>query len=117
ATAFVIVTTPHDQAVEEALFFATSLNRHRLPFGGLVVNRIHPEFDLGLPDGAAAGSPLVDRLVHLAGEFERGRQGEDRSLRRLEWEVPPERWARIPYLSGEVADLGSLVTVAAYMFA
>ena len=119
ATAFVVVTTPHEQAVEEALFFATTLNRHRLPFGGLVVNRIHPEFDLGLPDdsGAPTGSPMVDRLVQLAGEFEQGRKREDQSLRRLEWEVPQERWTRIPYLSGEVADLGSLVRVAACMFA
>ncbi|MGH2721892.1 MAG: ArsA family ATPase [Actinomycetota bacterium] len=117
ATAFVVVTTPHDQAVEEALFFATTLNRHRLPFGGLVVNLIHPEFDVGLPDGAPTGSPVVDRLVQLAGEFEQGRKREDRSLRRLEWEVPQERWARIPYLSGEVTDLGSLVRVADCMFA
>jgi anion-transporting ArsA/GET3 family ATPase len=119
ATAFVVVTTPHDQAVEEALFFATTLNRHRLPFGGLVVNRIHPQFDLGLADGSAmpTGSPLVDRLVALAGEFEQGRKREDHSLRRLEWEVPQERWARIPYLSGDVTDLESLVRVAACMFA
>jgi anion-transporting ArsA/GET3 family ATPase len=119
ATAFVVVTTPHDQAVEEALFFATTLNRHRLPFGGLVVNRIHPHFDLGLPNGSGrpTGSSLVDRLAQLAGEFEQGRKREDQSLRRLEWEVPQERWARIPYLSGEVTDLGSLVRVAACMFA
>ena len=114
ATAFVVVTTPHDQAVEEALFFATTLNRHRLPFGGLVVNRIHPHFEIALEE--ATGSPVLDRLVQLAGEFEQGRMREDRSLRRLEWEVPQDRWARIPYLSGEVADLPSLVGVAAYMF-
>ncbi|MGH2720644.1 MAG: hypothetical protein ACRDJO_03455 [Actinomycetota bacterium] len=104
--------------MEEALFFATSLNRHRLPFGGLVVNRIHPEFGLGSGDGTfagATGSTVLDRQVQLA-EFEQGRQREDRSLRRLEWEVPQDRWARIPNLSGEVTDLPSLVGVAARMF-
>ena len=117
ATAFVVVTTPHEQAVEEALFFATTLNRHRLPFGGLVVNRIHPHFEIDLADaGEATGSPVLDRLVQLAGEYEQGRKREDRSLRRLEWEVPQERWARIPYLSGEVTDLPSLVGVGAFMF-
>jgi hypothetical protein len=61
-----------------------------------------------MPD-AGTGSPLVDRLFQPAAEFEQGRKREDRSLRRLEWEVPQERWARIPYLPGEVTDLHSLV--------
>ena len=62
---------------------------------------------------------LGSRIVQLAAEFEQGRKREDRSLRRLEWEVPQGRWARIPYLSGlsgEVTDLPSLVGMAACMF-
>jgi anion-transporting ArsA/GET3 family ATPase len=48
ATTFLIVTSPEREPVEEAIFFRGKLAEHRMPFGGLVVNRVHAL------DGAAA---------------------------------------------------------------
>src|SRR5687767_14681499 len=43
-TSFVVVTSPALDSVAEATFFATRLNESGLPFGALVVNRVHPHF-------------------------------------------------------------------------
>lgn len=113
-TAFVVVTAPTEQAVDEALFFATTLNSYNLPFGGVVVNRVHPRFEVDLNE--RTGSPLVDRLIAIAEEFQQVSRREERSLERLRAECPQEAWARVPYLTTEVADLPALTQVAAAIF-
>jgi anion-transporting ArsA/GET3 family ATPase len=114
-TRFVVVVSPTDHAVEEALFLVSSLSSHGLPFGGLVVNRIHPRF--AGAEGDPLGSPLADRLTQIAGEFEQVRRREEHSLQRLEREVPRRRWVRIPYLTKEVASLAALNEMTAMLFA
>src|SRR3954468_23733956 len=42
ATTFLIITSPERDPVEEAIFFRGKLNEAGMPFGGLVVNRVHP---------------------------------------------------------------------------
>jgi anion-transporting ArsA/GET3 family ATPase len=113
STSFVVVTAPSEQAVDEALFFARTLNSYRLEFGGLVVNRLHPTFDT---KGIKPTGPMVGALVDVAVGFQRVRQREEKSLRLLENEIPIDRWAKVPYLTDEVADLTSLDTVASYLF-
>ncbi len=114
-TRFVVVVSPSDQAVEEALFLLSSMSSHHLHFGGLVVNRIHPRF--AGAEGEPVGSPLADRLTQIAAEFDQVRLREERSLKRLEAEVPKRRWVRIPYLTKDVANLAALSEVAGMLFA
>ena len=58
-TTFLLVTSPEREAVEEALFFHDRLLAARMPFGGIIVNRVHRE---------PAGDPDVV-LAELAGEL------------------------------------------------
>jgi anion-transporting ArsA/GET3 family ATPase len=62
-TTFLIVTSPQHDPVEEAVFFHRKLREARMPFGGLVVNRLHepPALD-GELSGALAGE-LGDALA------------------------------------------------------
>lgn len=114
-SAFVVVTAPSDEAVEEALFFVETLNGYGLPFGGLVVNRLHPRFDVR--DHDATGSPLFDELLRVARGFEAVARREGRTLERLEREIAADRWARVPYMNSDVADLKALAGIASYIFA
>ncbi|MDQ3955392.1 MAG: AAA family ATPase, partial [Actinomycetota bacterium] len=47
ATSFVVVTSPAEESVAEATFFASRLEEAGLPFGALVVNRVHPHYEVG----------------------------------------------------------------------
>src|SRR5919109_1456780 len=59
-TTFLIVTSPRHDPVEEAIFFHGKLRDADMPFGGLVVNRLHR-----VPDGDGALPPeLSEELAH-----------------------------------------------------
>ncbi|MFN2610329.1 MAG: ArsA family ATPase [Actinomycetota bacterium] len=112
-TSFVVVTAPNEQAVDEALFFARTLNSYKLEFGGLVVNRLHPHFET---KGIKGGTPLLDALIKIASDFAKVRIREERSLNLLEREIPLGRWAKVPFLTEDVSDLASLNQVANHLF-
>ncbi|MGH2769717.1 MAG: ArsA family ATPase [Actinomycetota bacterium] len=124
STRFVVITAPAEQAVEEALFFASTMHSYGLPFGGLVINRLHPSFTISRagrsgPGSAGAqmtGTPLVDCLLRVAEDFEQVRRREHASLERLEAEIPRRRWVQIPYLTREVIDLKDLAEMGRLMF-
>lgn len=113
STAFVVVTAPTSISVNEALFFASTLNDYGLPFKGLIVNRIHPRFET---NGGDVGEPVVDLVRSLAAEFRQVSAREERSLERLRGEISEHQWARIPYLNEEVVDLAALKKVASHIF-
>ena len=61
-TAFVLVTSPRRDALEEATFFADRLAMNGQRVEALIVNRVHPPFGDELPAGlrAAAGALRLD---------------------------------------------------------
>jgi len=42
--AFLLVMAPSRMPIEEARFFYEKLEEYRMPFGGFIINRIHPDF-------------------------------------------------------------------------
>src|SRR5919109_5610559 len=70
-TTFLIVTAPRHDPVQEAIFFHRKLADAAMPFGGLVVNRLHT---VDSPDGAAEleaalGDNLAGRVTTSAHEL------------------------------------------------
>ena len=72
-TTFLIVTSPRHDPVEEAIFFHRKLREAQMPFGGLVVNRVHeaPSIDGKLPASLTEelGSALAGRVSTSAREL------------------------------------------------
>src|SRR5437763_530211 len=72
ATTFLIVTSPQHDPVEEAIYFHRKLEEAGMPFGGMVVNRVHPvaQANGATPAGLVdeLGEALADRVADSARE-------------------------------------------------
>jgi anion-transporting ArsA/GET3 family ATPase len=124
-TSFVIVTSPSEDSVAEATFFATRLNDSGLPFGAVVVNRVHPHIGDGvdmkprqiqrLAKGDAIGQ-LLAKLLDNDEAFSRVVSMEERNLNELARKVPRHKWVRVPYLEQEAVDIEGLVAIGNQLF-
>ncbi|MDQ3955572.1 MAG: hypothetical protein M3285_08495, partial [Actinomycetota bacterium] len=125
ATSFVVVTSPSEESVAEATFFASRLEEAGLPFGALVVNRVHPHYEVGAsprPTQLArleTGTPdaqLLAKLLDNGDAFMRVVKLEEENLIGLARKVPRHLWVRVPYLEREAVDFGGLVAIADQLF-
>ncbi len=118
-TAFVLVTSPRADTVDEAGWFADRLNESGLAVEGLVVNRVHPAFSQPgearhlprAPEGSAL-EVLIENLHGYAAVNER----EEAALAALVAEVAPSPVARVPLLDIDVTDTEGLSLMADHMF-
>jgi anion-transporting ArsA/GET3 family ATPase len=126
ATSFVVVTSPAEASVKEATFFAARLNESRLPFGALVVNRVHPRFGDGIDvkprqlnrlEKGDEYAQLLVKLLDNEASFRRVVDLEEANLEELSRKVPRHRWVRVPYLEQEAVDFPGLVGIADQLFA
>jgi anion-transporting ArsA/GET3 family ATPase len=124
AAAFVLVASPRDDTVGEALHFARRLDDQGLTVEGLVVNRVHPPFGGGAPgkarsraaEAGGAVAPLGALWSNLAA-FRAVAEREEESVAVLAERVAPAPMVRVPLLDDDVHDLGGLLTVASHLFA
>ena len=125
ATAFVVVTSPAEDAVAEATFFAVRLNESRLPFGALVVNRVHPKLgdsidvrsrQLTKLESGGKDAKLLAKLLDNENAFMRVVRLEEKNLERLARRIPRHRWVRVPYLEREAVDFHGLLAIADQLF-
>ncbi|MFP5353028.1 MAG: ArsA family ATPase [Actinomycetota bacterium] len=125
-TSFVVVTSPALDSVNEAVFFATRLNESGLPFGALVVNRVHPHFgedidvkprQISRLEKGEGEARLLAKLLDNHEAFMRVVRLEEGNLQALARKVPSHRWVRVPYLEQEAVDLSGLTAISAQLFA
>ena len=130
-TVFLLVTTPERAPIEEAVFFWRRLVEADLPFGGVIVNKVHPD-ELGderhrsaATLRRAATAQLVEARVdpelaaRVADTFlayqalaERDRE----NVRALARRLGPEPLLEVPYLDHDVHDVPGLVRLEPYLF-
>jgi anion-transporting ArsA/GET3 family ATPase len=134
-TGFVLVTSPRRDSVEEAEFFAERLRASGLRVAGLVVNRVHPQFetatsidalraraqeladaDCASADARAATRRLAARYANLADYAELG-QRERAQLDRAAERIGASTVAFVPSLAHDVVDFDALDAVAAHLLA
>ncbi len=135
-TAFVLVTSPRRDAVEEASFFAERLRESSLRVEALVVNRVHPRYHAALPDvlraratellasadSGANSSVALDpetrtvaaQLINLA-DLEELAIREERELAGLAERIDGATIARVPELDHDVHDFDALRAVARHL--
>ena len=128
ATAFVLVTSPRRDAVDEARFFARRLRESQMDVAALVVNRTHPRFGDGHPEALRArvatlrgatndGAP--QRLAELYTSLADLQEVSERERRQFEGALPdlaavPR--AYVPLLARDVYDFDALAAVGRHLF-
>ena len=116
-TAFVLVTSPRPEAVEEAAFFASKLDESGIDVDALVVNRLHPRFggpEMTHDQANVAPTPLAVLRGNLA-DFQRVAEGEESHFGSLAKQVGTAPVQRVPFLAGDVHDLEGLRIVGDYL--
>lgn len=116
-TAFVLVTSPRGDTVEEAGWFADRLNESELAVEGLVVNRVHPAFAVTAPFPPVPPSSTLARLIENLENYQAVNKREESACAALVAQVAPSPVARVPLLDVDVTDIGGLGLVADHVFA
>jgi anion-transporting ArsA/GET3 family ATPase len=119
ATTFLIVTAPRHDPVEEAIFFHRKLVDASMPFGGLVVNRMHVahEVDGAVPLTEQLGDDLAGRVATAAHELAALAEREAASVERLRAELGDPPTIVVPELDGDVHDVEGLARMREHLFA
>jgi anion-transporting ArsA/GET3 family ATPase len=127
-TAFVLVTSPRRDAVEEAAYFAQRLADGDYAVDALVVNRVHPQYTDADPDalrargaelaahGGDAAARLAARYANLA-DFEDVALRERAELAGLEQRIGDASVAHVPELGHDVHDFTALRAVGSHLLA
>jgi anion-transporting ArsA/GET3 family ATPase len=125
-TSFVVITSPAEDSVNEATFFASRLNEANLPFGALVVNRVHPRYgdpitvrarQMARLEHGGENARLLAKLLENDEAFMRVVELEESNLNKLARKIPRHRWVRVPYLEREAVDFAGLSAIADQLFA
>ena len=131
-TTFLLVTAPEREAIDEGVFFWRRLKEARLPFGGVVVNKVHRDFVGELASGSQDGiapTGLDEELERLLGDqdladrvrenFERYQAlaARDReNMARLVERLEEDCVVHVPYFDEDVHDVAGLAQVNSYLF-
>jgi anion-transporting ArsA/GET3 family ATPase len=119
-TAYVVVTSPRADAVEEATYFADKLAGRGVTATGLVVNRIHPRFGDGptmlaaVPDAPDDSdlATIVDNLRQL----DMLAAHDETAFAALAEQLAPSPVGCVPLLGSDVHDLDGLGIIADHLF-
>ena len=123
-TAFVLVTSAQQAAIDEAIWFRRTLIEGGLPFAGVIVNRVHhdilgeaePKDLVSALDGVLAGE-LAARVAENFFDYHRLAQRDARNLARLQGELGDQPLLLVPHLDDDVHDIEGLERVHRYLFA
>jgi anion-transporting ArsA/GET3 family ATPase len=123
-TTFVLVTSATADSTDEAIWFARRLQTDGLPFGGVVVNRVHHDLLGNCDPGqvlsalAASLSPaLASRVAENFDDYHVLARRDDHNLGRLAREIDERRLLLVPQLDDDVHDVEGLLRVHRYLFA
>jgi anion-transporting ArsA/GET3 family ATPase len=124
ATVFLLVTSPEREPIDEAIFFWRKLKAARMPFGGVVVNRVHHDLlgDAEVEDVSQELAPeLGDRLARRVADNFRDyhvlARRDAQNIERLGRQLRDDRLLLIPHLDEDVHDIEGLHRMDRYLFA
>jgi anion-transporting ArsA/GET3 family ATPase len=113
ATTFLIVTSPQPEPVSEAIFLHGKLRESRMPFGGLIVNRVEPDVPTGEPPGLEP--KLAAKVARTLADAEVLAARDRNAIARLASELGEPDTILVPHLDGDVHDVEGLVAMGRHL--
>ena len=118
-TTFLLVTSPAHEAVEEAKFFGDKLEESGMPFGAVIVNRMHVE-EPGEdePDLAESlGPELAEKVARNFEDFHALALRDRQNVEQLTDDIGERPLIIVPYLDEDVHDLEGIEAINDHLFA
>ena len=126
-TCFLVVCGPQGEPINEAVYFHRKLVEAKLPFGGVIVNKVHyPAEELcegkveDLPANLAeklGDEGLTERVAANFADYQALADRDARNIEHLAREMRATGVIRVPYLDEDVHDLAGLAQINRYLFA
>jgi anion-transporting ArsA/GET3 family ATPase len=126
STSFLVVCGPQGEPISEAVYFHRKLVEAKLPFGGVIVNKVHNIGEGPATDGAGlraelrevlGDEKLADRVAENFADFEALAERDARNIDHLAAELRTSSVIQVPYLDEDVHDLAGLDRINRYLFA
>lgn len=114
---FLLICSPENEPVDEAIYFRRMLREQKLPFCGAVVNKVRPDYHRAkkqLPD--EIDDDLAKRLMQ---NYERQRllgRRDSENIERLEKELSTDHVIRVPLFSDDIHGAEGLAHMVAQIF-
>lgn len=123
-TAFLIVTSAQTRPVDEAMWFARTLEASGLPFAGAIVNRVHHDvLTGGDPEqvhellAGPLGQALAARVTENFRDYHVLAARDEANISRLRAALGDLPLLLVPQLDDDVHDVEGLLNVHRYLFA
>jgi anion-transporting ArsA/GET3 family ATPase len=126
SSCFLVVCGPQGEPISEAVYFHRKLVEAKLPFGGVIVNKVHSFDDhRGTDDEELrrrlvellADQDLGDRVAANLADYRALAERDAANIDHLAAELQTQSVIRVPYLDEDVHDLAGLAEVNRYLFA
>ncbi len=116
-TTFLLVTSPRRAAIDEAVFFHHRLLDSGLPFGGVVVNRMHPQAPASAGEvDELLGEELGRKVARNLEDFRRLAERDRLNLAALGERLGRTPMIEVPELDDDVHDLDGLARMNEHLF-
>ena len=123
-TTFLLVTSPEREPIDEAIYFWRKLKAARMPFGGVIVNRVHHDEAADAdPDEVAEeleaelGPKLARKVAENFRDYQLLARRDSANIERLAEKLDERRLALVPHLDEDVHDIGGLSRIHRFLFA
>ena len=123
-TAFLLVTSPQREPIDEAIWFRRTLRESGLPFAGVIVNRVHhdilgasPRSDVIESLQAGLTDQLAARVAENFHDYHVLARSDELNIARLAPDDDGRPLMLVPHLDDDVHDVEGLLRVHRYLFA
>jgi anion-transporting ArsA/GET3 family ATPase len=116
-TTFLLVTSPAHEAIAEAKFFRDRIEETGMPFGAVIVNRMHVEEPDGPEDLGALDPELAEKVAANFRDFHALAERDRRNVDELTADIGDRPLIVVPYLDEDIHDLDGIEAMNDHLFA